>query len=169
MGFLTSQKFENLEDLLQEQLEDLLDAEQRIAKALPKMADAAQSQDLSLAFKEHESQTKGQIERLNSAFDLLGIKPDGEACEAAKGLISEGEEIIKAKGNGDVKDAGLIASAQRVEHYEMAGYGTAKSLAKQLGRQEVADLLDTTLQEEIKTDHRLTSLANEINSRAAHA
>jgi ferritin-like metal-binding protein YciE len=169
MGLFRSQKFENLQDLLQEQLEDLYDAEQRIAQALPQMADAASSQELKSAFQKHLSQTEGQINRLQRAFEMLGMQPSGEACEAAKGLISEGEEIIKAQGDARVKDAGLIAAAQRVEHYEMAGYGTARSLAAQVGHQDVADLLQETLTEEGETDHLLTSMAEKINPQAAGA
>lgn len=170
MGLFTSQKFENLDDLFHEQLKDLYDAESRISEALPKMAEAAGSQQLASAFREHRQETEGQIARLDKIFKLLGQKPQRETCEAIKGLIAEGEEVVKAKGDSRVKDAGLIASAQRVEHYEMAGYGTARNFAERLGHNEAADLLQQTLDEEKATDGKLSQLATEvINPQAANA
>jgi len=159
MGMFTSKKFETLEELFIAQIQDLYDAEQRMTKALPKMEEAATDAMLKQAFSSHLAETERQIERLEEVFRLIGEKPKAETCEAMKGLIKEGEEILEAKGNPDVLDAGLIAAAQRVEHYEMAGYGTARALAKQLGHQDVAELLNTTLEEEADADRKLTSVA----------
>lgn len=168
MALFTSTEFKNLEDLFCDQLEDLYDAEQRLTKALPKMAEAASCPHLTDAFKHHLKETEGQVERLERVFRLLDKEPKTKTCEAMKGLIAEGEEIVKAKGDADVKDAALIAAGQRVEHYEMAGYGSARNFAQRLGLQEAAQLLQQTLDEEGSADHKLTELAEEgINKRAA--
>lgn len=169
MGLFTSHEFNNLEDLFQQQLGDLYDTEQRLIKALPKMADAAHSSSLKSAFTEHLEQTKNQAHRLENIFRQLGMEPKRETCEAMKGLVSEGEEMIGAKGDSDVKDAALIAAAQRVEHYEMAGYGTARTFAERLGHHQAAQLLQETLDEEKETDSRLTRIAMEsVNIKAQH-
>eukprot|EP00913_Durusdinium_trenchii_P005673 g5291.t1 len=150
--------------------EDLYDAEQRLTKALPKMKDAAASAELKQAFEQHLKETEGQVRRLEQVFDLIGKKAEAKTCEAMKGLIAEGEEVIDAKGNESVKDAALIASAQRVEHYEMAGYGAARSFARQLGLDQVARLLQETLDEEGSADKKLMQLAEQsINLQAAQA
>ena len=167
MGMFSSTTFNSLDDLFLQQIEDLYDAEKRIAEALGKMRDAAHNPQLKQAFEQHMAETKGQAQRLEQVFDLINKKPERETCEAAKGLIKEGSEMISATGDNDVKDAGLIAAAQRVEHYEMAGYGTARTFARRLGRDEDCELLQATLDEEAKTDERLTMLAeNGINRQA---
>ena len=159
MGLFTSKKFESLDELFLAQVQDLYDAEQRLTKALPKMEESANDAMLKQAFSSHLAETERHVERLEEVFRLIGEKPKAETCEAMKGLIKEGEEILSATGNPDVLDAGLIAAAQRVEHYEIAGYGTARALAKQLGHLDVADLLGTTLEEEAEADRKLTSVA----------
>ena len=152
-------KLESLRDLLVEQLQDLYDAEHRITKALPKMAKAAASPELKAAFEKHLKETEGQIERLDQAFGLLGEKPKKKTCKAMQGLIEEGAETIKEDAEPEVKDAALIAAAQRVEHYEMAGYGTVRAYAKLLKESAVVKLLEETLAEEEATDEALTELA----------
>lgn len=163
-------KLRSLEDLLMDQLKDLYHAENQITKALPKMAKAASTPDLRDAFEEHLQQTEQQIERLEQAFAILGVKARGKKCEAMEGLIKEGSELIREEAEAAVKDAGLIGAAQKVEHYEMAGYGCVRTWARQLGLEEVADLMQETLQEEEDTDMKLTRLAeNMVNLEAAHA
>jgi ferritin-like metal-binding protein YciE len=133
-------KLESLRDLLVEQLQDLHDAENRITKALPKMAKAATSPELKAAFEKHLRETKGHVTRLEQAFETLGEKAKKKTCQAVKGLIEEGEETIKEDAEPEVKDAALIAAAQRVEHYEMAGYGTVCTYAKQgAGRRQALE------------------------------
>lgn len=156
---LTSLKLESVQDLFLAELRDLHDAEKQLVDALPKMADAASSRELKKAFSHHLEETKKHVTRLDQIFKNLSEEPKGETCEAMKGLIKEGEEFIHAKGKPEVRDAGLIGAAQRVEHYEMAGYGTAKTLAQRLGFQDIAKILDTTLKEEKATDEKLTTVA----------
>jgi ferritin-like metal-binding protein YciE len=132
------------------------------------MADAAHSASLKAAFQEHQRQTQGHVSRLEQVFGMLGKRAQSKTCEAMKGLIAEGDEVINSKGNPDVKDAALIAAAQRVEHYEISGYGSARAFAQRLGKQDVARLLQQTLDEEGATDKKLTSLAEQgINPKAA--
>jgi ferritin-like metal-binding protein YciE len=170
MGLFTSLKLETLDDLLLEQIKDLYDAEQRLTKALPKMADAAHSTQLKAAFKHHLTETEGQVTRLEQVFKLLETKPESKTCDAMKGLLSEGDEVLSANGDPAVIDAALIAAAQRVEHYEMAGYGTARTLARQLGLTRVAELLQQTLDEEGNADTKLTEIAEtSVNAQAANA
>lgn len=159
MNLFGKHSFNNLEDLLHEQIADLYDAERRLCDALPKMASAASSPQLKDAFNSHLSETKTQVQRLESVFELLGKKPERETCDAMRGLISEGEEMVEAKGDASVRDAALIAAAQRVEHYEMAGYGSARSFAAQIGRDDIASILQETLEEEKAADSKLTSIA----------
>jgi ferritin-like metal-binding protein YciE len=168
MGFLTRTEFNSLEDLFVEQLKDLYDAEHRLVEALPKMADAAHSSALKSAFSEHLEQTRNHVARLEQVFSSIGLEAERQTCQAMKGLVSEGSEIIDSKGsNPAVRDAGLIAAAQRVEHYEMAGYGTARTFAEQLGFSQAADLLQNTLDEEAAADKKLTQLAaQKINAEA---
>lgn len=149
----------SLEDLLVHELRDLYSAEQQLVVALPKMASAAYSTELRDAFDEHLTQTRQHISRLETIFTDLGVSKLGEECQAMKGLVKEGEEIIKSLGNRDVRDAALIAAAQRMEHYEMAGYGCARTYARKLGHDRAADLLQETLDEEGNADHNLTKLA----------
>ncbi len=166
MAFFNIQ-LDSLEDLLMLELSDLYDAEERLCDALPKMAQAASSPQLKQAFEEHLQQTRRQVSRLEQSFVELGRSVERETCEAMKGLIDEGEEIVEATGNADVRDAALIGAAQRVEHYEIAAYGTARTFAEQLGHTNVARLLQTTLDEEKETDKRLTRLAEAgINVKA---
>jgi ferritin-like metal-binding protein YciE len=130
------------------------------------MAEAASSQDLKSAFDHHLDQTREHVSRLKEIFGEIGEKSSSETCEAMKGLIKEGEALLKAEGDPDVRDAGLIGAAQRVEHYEIAGYGTARSLAQRLGDSEVAGTLQLTLNEEAETDKKLTSIAeSQVNMR----
>ncbi len=158
----------SLRDLLVEELRDLYNAEHQLIEALPKMADAAKTPDLKSAFKHHLEQTKQHASRLEHVFTGIREKAEGETCEAMKGLIKEGEQIIKAEGDPEVRDAGLIGAAQRVEHYEIAGYGTARTLARRLGEDEIATVLQRTLQEEGEADKKLTSIAeSQVNVGAA--
>lgn len=158
----------SMEDLFINQIEDLYDAEKRITKALPKMIDAASSSNLKEAFQHHLTETEGHVTRLERIFSGLNRTPERETCEAMKGLLSEGEEMIKADGAPDVKDAALIAAAQRVEHYEMSGYGTARTFAQRLGYTDAASLLQSTLREEMAADKKLTEVAeSSVNVRAA--
>ncbi len=160
-------KLESLRDLLVEQLQDLYDAENRITKALPKMAKAASSPELKAAFEKHLAETEGHVMRLEQAFEALGEKAKKKTCQAIKGLIEEGEETIKEDAEPEVKDAALIAAAQRVEHYEMAGYGTVCTYVKLLKEQKVLRLLKQTMAEEVATDKALSELAeSSINLQA---
>ena len=160
-------KLKTLEDLLHHELQDLYSAETQLVKALPKMAEAAENEDLRAAFEEHLEQTKTHVERLEEAGEILGKKLTGHTCKAMKGLIEEGSDMIAEDAEPSVKDAGLIGAAQRVEHYEIAGYGTARTLAEQLGKDDIAELLEETLEEEKETDERLTELAeSHINAEA---
>ncbi|MBX6316603.1 MAG: ferritin-like domain-containing protein [Isosphaeraceae bacterium] len=152
-------KLESLKELFVEELRDLYHAEQQILKALPKMADAASHQELKSAFQQHLEQTKGHVERLETIFEKLGQSPKGKTCKGMEGLIREGEEMIKEDAEPEVRDAALISAAQRVEHYEIAGYGTVRTYAQLLQNDEVARLLQQTLNEEGETDKKLTRLA----------
>jgi ferritin-like metal-binding protein YciE len=159
-----------LQELYIDQLRDLYSAEKQLTKALPKMAKAAGSDELRKAFEDHLEVTREQLDRLDRIFDELGAKPGRKVCEAMKGLLEEGDHIIKADGADEVRDAGLIAAAQRVEHYEIAGYGTVRSYAEALGYDKAARLLQKTLDEEGETDHLLTELAtSDVNPKAAQA
>jgi ferritin-like metal-binding protein YciE len=152
-------KLNSLQDVFEEQLGDLYDAERQLVQALPKVAGAAQSQELRTAFNEHLEETRGHIERLEQAFEQMGMAMPSETCEAMQGILREGDEIVLATGDPTAKDAALIAAAQRVEHYEIAGYGTARTLAGELGFDEVETLLDRTLDEEARADKLLTKIA----------
>ena len=161
-------KFNSLHEVLTDYVRDLYSAESQLLKALPKMAKAATSPDLRAAFAEHLEQTRRQVERLDRVCADLGIKPKGKTCHAMKGLIEEGQEVISSTGDPAAKDAALIGAAQKVEHYEIAAYGTAKTFARVLGEMTAADLLRDTLDEEKATDERLTALAESgLNQEAA--
>ncbi len=162
-------KINNLRDVFVEQLKDLHSAETQLIKALPKMAKAASSPELAEGFKQHLEQTKGHAERLEKIFKGLDEKPTGKTCKAMEGLIKEGAEAIEEDASDAAKDALLIAAAQRVEHYEIAGYGTVKTFARLLGEEEAVDLLEETLREEIETDEKLTTVAETINFEAEEA
>jgi ferritin-like metal-binding protein YciE len=146
-------------ELLVEQLSDIHNAETQITQALPKLVAAASDQDLKEAFSRHLEETRGQIERLKQVFAELGASPSGKQCEAMKGLLKEGEEAIQKGVTGTLKDALLIAGAQRVEHYEISAYGTAVAWAKQLDLDDIVDLLEESLDEESDADEKLTSIA----------
>ena len=154
-------RIESMEDLFLEQIEDLYDAEKRLVKALPKMAEASTSGELRKAFEEHLQETRGHVQRLEQVFAEVGKEPKTEACEAMKGLIAEGEEMIEDVKPSPLRDAGLIATANRVEHYEMAGYGTARTLAESLGLSRSANLLQQTLDEEKRADAKLSKISVE--------
>ena len=157
-----------LNDLFYDTLRDIYYAERKILKALPKMARAAQSEELKTAFKKHEQETESQIERLQQVFEIIGKAARGKTCDAIEGIIAEGEEIMDTYKGTEALDAGLISAAQAVEHYEITRYGTLKRWATVLGMKDAARLLDETLQEEGKTDTDLTALADaQINEKAA--
>jgi ferritin-like metal-binding protein YciE len=156
-----------LQELLEHELQDLYDAEHQLTKALPKMAEAATSTMFRNAFKKHLTQTEEHIQRLEQAFEALGKKATRKPCKAMKGLIAEGEETMEEKMDAPVMDAALIASAQRVEHYEIAGYGTVCTFAKVVGYPEIATLLSKTLEEEKATDETLTGIAETVNEKAS--
>jgi ferritin-like metal-binding protein YciE len=149
----------SLKDVFVGQLEDLYSAEQQLLKALPEMAGAASSPDLRQAFTDHLEQTRHHVRRLEEVFAEAGIVRSAEHCKAMEGLIKEGSDIIEAQGDPAAKDAALIAAAQRVEHYEIAAYGTARTLASELGLSDAESMLDDTLDEEAETDKRLTKIA----------
>ena len=152
-------ELDTLKDLYVEELKDLYSAEKQLIKALPKMAKAANDKGLQDAFRTHLKQTAEHAKRLEQICDELGVSPRGKKCVGMEGLIEEGSDLIKENPDPDVLDAGLISAAQHVEHYEMAGYGTVRTYARQLGFEEQADLLQQTLNEEGETDHLLTRLA----------
>jgi ferritin-like metal-binding protein YciE len=154
-----------LKELYIDELKDLYSAENQLVKALPKMAKAATSPDLRAGFEEHLEQTKGHVQRLETIFEQLGESPKGKKCKGMEGLIEEGSEAIE-EYEGELLDAALIGAAQRVEHYEMAGYGTVSAFAEELGESEHVTLLNETLEEEKKTDEKLSGLAGDINAKA---
>ena len=161
-------KLQSLDDVLRAELSDLLSAEKQLVKALPKVADAASSTVLREAIEHHLDETRGHVQRLEKVFESLGTDAQSEHCEAMEGLIAEGKEIIEAEGDGAAKDAALIGAAQRVEHYEIAAYGTARTLAEQLGKDDAAALLQKTLDEESAADQKLTRIAvGRVNEAAA--
>jgi len=160
--------FNNLRELYLNELRDLYSAESQLIDALPKMADAATSPALKQAFTSHLDETRNHVSRLGQIFATMNEEPTGETCAGMKGLISEGEDYVKAGGDDSVRDAGLIGAAQRVEHYEMAGYGTARALAARLGENTAAQILQMTLDEEGAADKKLTALAeSQVNPVAA--
>lgn len=162
-------KLNNLKDLLVHELKDLYNAEQQLIKAMPKMAEATSSDELKRALKDHMRETETQIERLEKVFSILGDKPTGEKCKAMEGIIKESQDMIQERADKNVMDAAIISMAQRVEHYEIAGYGTVCTYAKQLGMHDVLDLLQLTLDEEKNADQKLTYLAeHNINVKAEH-
>jgi ferritin-like metal-binding protein YciE len=164
-----AKKEKTLEDLFHETLKDIYYAEKKILTALPKMAKAAQSEDLQAAFEKHESETTDQVERLETIFELIKHPARGKTCDAINGIIDESQEVMKEFGGSTALDAGLLASAQAVEHYEISRYGTLKAWAEQLGLQEAVSLLDETLEEEKKTDEALTELAKGAVNQQAQA
>ena len=160
---------DTMDKLFVDELKDLYSAETQITKALPKMAKGASSKELRTAFEHHLKETEGQVQRLEKIFEILGSSPKGKTCNGMKGLLSEGAEMLEETEEGDVRDAALISAAQRVEHYEMAGYGTVRSFAGQLGQSKIAQILDQTLEDEKAADQKLTQISQTINSRATRA
>ena len=164
-----------MKDLLANQLRDLYDAENRVLQALPKMISAAHSEELKDAFQSHMDETKEHVNRIAQACEILSVPHLGETCEATKGLIEEGEEMMEKLSDPDVGDAALIASAQRIEHYEIASYGSAATFAKCIDQDKIADLLGKTLSEEKAADSKLQKIAtggifsSGVNKEATHA
>jgi ferritin-like metal-binding protein YciE len=155
-------KINSLTTLLQSELMDIYDAEKRLVRALPKMAKAASSDELRSAIQEHLEVTKGQVERLEQVFELFGFPTKAKTCAGMKGLIEEGQEVMTEDSDDLLMDHAIIGAAQRVEHYEMAAYGTVRTMAQQLGNREAADLLEETLNEEKETDRKLTEIAEQL-------
>ena len=164
-------KLRSLRDLFIEELQDLYSAEGQILETLPGMIEEANSPELKRAFKEHLEQTREHVQRLDAIFDELGDKIDrkDKTCKGMRGILKDGEELLDSEAESEVLDAGMIAAAQRVEHYEIAGYGTVKVFAKLLGQNAWANLLGQTLEEEKQTDQKLTQIANRINVEARAA
>ncbi len=163
-------KEKTLDDLFHDTLKDIYYAERKILRSLPKMARAASSDELKQAFQKHKDQTEGQIERLQKVFEIIGKRPQGKTCDAIEGILSEGEEIMDEYKGTEALDAGLLAAAQAVEHYEITRYGTLKRWAETLGMKDAAKLLDETLQEESQTDEDLTKIADAVaNPKAKKA
>jgi ferritin-like metal-binding protein YciE len=160
---------ESLRDVLIEELKDLYDAEKQLVKALPKMAKAAGNEDLRQAFESHLEETKGHVQRLEQAFQLMDEKAKSKPCEAMKGLISEGQETMQEDFSEPLLDSAIICAAQKVEHYEIAGYGTVCAWARTLGLEDVAELLEQTLTEEKAADEKLTEVAEGIITEAVAA
>jgi ferritin-like metal-binding protein YciE len=159
----------SLKELYVEELRDIYDAENQLVKALPEMAKAATSEELRSGFEDHLEQTKEHVRRLEQVLNEIGEKAKGKKCKGMQGLVSEGKEIIEEDFEDDVRDAALISAAQRVEHYEIAAYGTVRTYAEILGEQNAVSLLEKTLEEEKETDQKLTELAEGINVEAAAA
>ena len=160
-------KTNSLKDLYLDEIKDLYDAEHQIIKALPNLIDATSSEELRSALTEHLETTKQQAERLEQIFEMMGEKAKGKKCKGMEGVIKEGSEVIEENDDDEVRDAGIIAAAQRVEHYEIAAYGTAHTYARLLGDEASAELLEQTLNEEKDADRKLTELAEQINVEAA--
>ena len=155
-------KLNTLQKLYTDELRDLYNAENQLLKALPKMAKAASSEELKEAFEQHLEQTKSHVKRLEQVFEELDEKPKGKTCRAMKGLIQEGSEVLEEDGENSVRDAGIIVAAQKVEHYEIAGYGSVRTFAHLLGQNKAAELLQATLDEESETNEVLNRLAESV-------
>jgi ferritin-like metal-binding protein YciE len=166
---LFSMKLDNLKTLYLTELRDLYDAENQITEALPKLIEKASHPQLKAALQEHLEVTRGQIQRLEQIFQKLNEKPTGQTCKGMKGVIKEGDEMVGRSGDESTIDAGMISAAQRVEHYEMAGYGTVRTYADLLGYTEAARLLQQTLDEEKEADQKLNEIARTINVEAKAA
>jgi len=160
---------ETMQELLIDELKDLYSAEKQIVRALPKLAKAASSPELQQALLGHLEETKGQVDRLEKIGEILGKRLTGKTCVGMKGVLEEGSEILEETDKGTVRDAALISASQRVEHYEMAGYGSAREFAKLLEQPEVTVLLDETLGEEINADKKLSNISKQINAEAKRA
>jgi ferritin-like metal-binding protein YciE len=166
---MASKEPKKLDELFHEGLKDIYFAEKKILTALPKMAKAAQSEELTQAFEKHEKQTKGHVERLEKVFAMIDAEPHGKKCPAILGIIEEGEEIMKDYKGSPALDAGLLSAAQAVEHYEISRYGTLKAWARELELNDAVSLLETTLDEEKETDETLTGLAQDLINQKAEA
>ena len=158
-----------MEELLIDELKDIYNAEKQITRALPKMVKATTSPELRQAFESHLEETQGQIERLDKVFEILGRSARGKTCHGMQGVLEEGAEVIEDTKKSPLRDAALISAAQRVEHYEMAGYGSARDFAKLLGQDEIAELLEETLEEEKAADKKLTTISKQVNAEAQAA
>jgi len=158
-----------LEELFHDTLKDIYFAEKKILAALPKMAKAARSEELTAAFEKHRKETEGHVERLEQIFEIIDKKPQAKTCEAIMGITKEGAEIIEGYKGSPALDAGLLAAAQAVEHYEISRYGTLRTWARELGLEEAADLLQETLSEEEATDEALTEIAETVVNQKAEA
>lgn len=162
-------KMQTLEEAFVDEIRDIYDAEKQLVRALPKMAKAANSPELQDAFREHLEVTKGQVQRLEQIFETMGQKARGKPCKGMKGLIEEGQEIAGEEAEEHIGDLALIGAAQKVEHYEISGYGTLRTFAQAMGQKDVALLLDETLKEEEATDRKLTMLAKSLYKEAQAA
>lgn len=162
-------KIDSLEILLQEQVKDIYDAEKRLVRAFPKMIKCASSSELRTALEEHLEVTKGQVERLEEVFDLLEVPAKSKPCVGIKGLIEEAEEVMEGDAIDTLKDQAIIGAAQRMEHYEMAAYGTARTIAERIGNTQIADLLEETLNEEKEADLKLTEVAEQLYEEIGEA
>lgn len=160
---------DTLQELLIDELKDLYSAEKQIVRALPKLAKGATNEALSEALRTHLEETKGHVERLEQIAEIVGKKLTGKTCVGMQGVLEEGSEVLEDTDKGEVRDAALIAASQRVEHYEMAGYGAARDFAKLLGMSDVASILEQTLEEEKSADKKLTSIATSVNKQAKMA
>ena len=160
---------DTIEKLFVEELKDLHSAEKQITKTLPKLVEAATSPDLKKAFEHHLKETEGHVQRLDKAFELLGTSPKEKACDGMKGILAEGAEMLHETKPGDIRDVALISAAQRVEHYEMAAYGSVRSYAQELNQRQIADLLQATLEEEKAADKKLTEISHLVNGKAQRA
>jgi ferritin-like metal-binding protein YciE len=158
---------ESLKELLNEELRDLYDAEKQLVKALPKFAKAASNEELKQAFQEHLEITKSHVQRLEQVFDMLGQKPKSKPCAAMKGLLEEGQEILNEDASESLLDTAMIGAAQKVEHYEISGYGTVRTLAEKIGLAQAAELLEQTLEEEKEADEKLTEIAGRVLDEAS--
>jgi ferritin-like metal-binding protein YciE len=160
---------DTIEKQFAEELKDLHSAEKQITKTLPELIEAATCPDLKKAFEHHLKETKGQIERLDRVFEMIGISPKDKTCHGMKGILAEGAEMLRETKAGDIRDFALISAAQRVEHYEMAAYGTVRSYAERLNQPQIAKLLQETLKEEEAADKKLTEVSQIVNSRMKRA
>ena len=160
---------ESLEDLLVDEMKDLYSAEKQLVRALPKMAKAAKHPELKTAFANHLEETRKHVERLEQAFEMLGQKPKAQTCKAMQGLIEEGGETAKKGGDKTILDLAIVGAAQRVEHYEIAAYGTVRAIATQLRRKDIADLISSTLEEEGAADKKLTQIAQKLYGTVENA
>lgn len=160
---------DTLEKLFVDELKDIYSAENQITKALPKLVKAATSKDLRTAFEKHLKETEGHVERLEQIFEILGESPKGKTCNGMKGVLEEGSEMLHETEEGEVRDQGLISAAQRVEHYEMAAYGTVRSYAQRLSQPQIVKLLEATLEEEKAADQKLTEISQKSQTKSRHA